>query len=229
VRLAGYGAGQQRFPGAGRSDQQHAFRNAAAEVGVLLRILEKLDDLRELLLRLVHAGHIGKAHLHFVVGVDLGAAARKRHHAAFRAGHAPEEEAPDADQEEQRDDPAEQIRQPPVHDFAGVLHAPGFELLGELRILDPRRGESLVVFERPAYDLVADGHFSNLARLEQRPEFRIRNRFAGGREEICLGDDEDDEEGEPVPKRRRRTRRQLALSTPVAASRVEPRGRFRCH
>ena len=34
-------------------------------------------------------------HLHVVVGVDLGAAARERHHAAFGAAHAAEEEAPE--------------------------------------------------------------------------------------------------------------------------------------
>ena len=64
--------------------------------------------------RLVHAGDVREPHLHFVVGVDLGAAARERHHAALGAAHAPEEEAPDADEEEQRDDPAEQLGQPAV-------------------------------------------------------------------------------------------------------------------
>ena len=43
----------------------------------------------------VDAGDVGEAHLHFVVGVDLRAAARERHHAAFGAAHAAEEEAPD--------------------------------------------------------------------------------------------------------------------------------------
>ena len=138
VRLAGDGARQQRLAGAGRADEQHALRNAAAEVRVLLRVLQELDDLLELLLGLVHAGDVGEADLHFVVGVDLRAAARERHHAALGAAHAPEEEAPDRDEEEERDDPAEQLRQPAVDDLAGVLHAAA--LRAPRRASDPRRG-----------------------------------------------------------------------------------------
>ena len=96
VRLAGDGAREQRLAGAGRADEQHALRNPAAEVRVLLRVLQELDDLLQLLLGFVDAGDVGEAHLHFVVGVDLRAAARERHDAAFGAAHAPEEEAPDA-------------------------------------------------------------------------------------------------------------------------------------
>ena len=40
------------LPVPGRSDEQHALGNAAAEVGVLLRVLQELDDLLELVLRL---------------------------------------------------------------------------------------------------------------------------------------------------------------------------------
>ena len=186
VRLAGDGARQQRLAGAGRADEQHALRNPAAEVRVLLRVLQELDDLLQLLLRLVDAGDVGEADLHFVVGVDLRAAARERHHAAFGAAHAAEEEAPDADEEEQRDDPAEQLGQPAVDDLAGVLHALRFELLGELRILDAGGGElfrllrvrARRLLERAADHLVADGHLGDLPVLQQRLELRVRNRAA---------------------------------------------------
>ena len=141
VRFAGDGAGEQRLAGARRADEQHAFRNPAAQVRVLLRVLQELDDLLELLLGFVDAGHIREAHFHFIVRVNLRFAARERHHPAFRAAHAPEEEAPDGDQEDDRDDPAEQLRQPRVDDLAGVLHALRFELLDELRIFDGRRRE----------------------------------------------------------------------------------------
>ena len=163
VRLAGDGAREQRLAGSRRADQQHALRNAAAEVRVLLRVLQELDDLLQLVFGFVHAGDVGEPHLHFVVGVDLRAAARERHHAAFGAAHAAEEEAPDADEEEQRDDPAEQVGQPAVGDLAGVLDALGFELLGQLRILDAGRRELLrlpsaspACFSVPRIDLIAD-------------------------------------------------------------------------
>ena len=45
VRLAGDGAGEQRLAGAGRADQQHAARDAAAEPLELLRVAQELDDL----------------------------------------------------------------------------------------------------------------------------------------------------------------------------------------
>src|SRR3989441_1110779 len=52
-RLAGDGAGEQRLAGAGRAHQQHALGDAAAELGELLRVLEELDDLFQLVLGLV--------------------------------------------------------------------------------------------------------------------------------------------------------------------------------
>ena len=45
LRFAGDGARQQRLAGAGRPDEQHALRNAAADARVLLRRLQELDDL----------------------------------------------------------------------------------------------------------------------------------------------------------------------------------------
>ena len=103
VRFAGDRARQQRLAGSRRADEQHALRDAAAEVGVLLRGLQELDDFLQLVLGLVDARDIREPHLHFVVGVGLGAAARERHHAAFGAAHPAEEEAPDADEEDERE------------------------------------------------------------------------------------------------------------------------------
>ena len=58
VRLAGDGLGEQRLAGAGRADQQHALRDLAAELLELLRVLQELDDLPQLFLGLVDAGHV---------------------------------------------------------------------------------------------------------------------------------------------------------------------------
>src|SRR5262249_6296621 len=58
VRLAGDRLGEQRLAGAGRTDEQHALGNLAAELLELLRILEEVDDLAQLFLRLVDTGHV---------------------------------------------------------------------------------------------------------------------------------------------------------------------------
>ena len=92
--FAGDRARQQRLAGPRRADEQHALRDAAADARVLLRVLQELDDLAQLVLRLVHARHVAEPHLHVVVGVDLRLAARERHDAAFGAAHPAEEEAP---------------------------------------------------------------------------------------------------------------------------------------
>ncbi len=209
VRLAGDGAGEQRLPRARRTDQQHALGNAAAQIRVLLRVLQELDDLFELVLRLVDAGHIREAHLHLIVGVDLGAAPRERHHAALGAAHAPEEEAPDRDEEDERDDPAEHIRQPVIGRLAGVLDVFRLELLSQLRILDPRcrklpafRIGAHLFGERPADRLIADRDLGDLAVLEQRLELGVRNGAAGRRQEVHLREAEQEQEREPVPERR---------------------------
>ena len=86
--FAGHRAGEQRLAGSRRADQQHALRNLAAEVGELARVLQELDDLAQLLRGFVHARHILERRLDVVFGVDLGLAARERHHAAFGAADA---------------------------------------------------------------------------------------------------------------------------------------------
>src|SRR5205823_4579610 len=62
VGLTRYCTGQQRLAGARRADEQHAFGYDAAQAGVLLGILEKIDHLDELRLGLFDAGHVGEGH-----------------------------------------------------------------------------------------------------------------------------------------------------------------------
>ena len=59
--LAGDGAREQRLAGARRADEQHALRNPAADARVLLRRLQELDDLLELVLGLVDAGDVRRS------------------------------------------------------------------------------------------------------------------------------------------------------------------------
>src|SRR3970282_672333 len=58
--LPGDRAREQRLAGARRAQQEDAARDARAEGGELLGVLEELDDLLELLLRFVDAGHVGE-------------------------------------------------------------------------------------------------------------------------------------------------------------------------
>ena len=60
VRLAGDRACEQRLAGARRAAQQHAVRDPRAELPVPLGIAEEVDDLAQLLLRLVDAGDVGE-------------------------------------------------------------------------------------------------------------------------------------------------------------------------
>ena len=100
-----------------------------------LRVLQELDDLAQLVFGFVDARHVAEPHLHVVVGVDLRAAAREGHHAAFGAAHPPEEETPERDEEDERDDPADHFGHPAVGRLAGVLDARLLEILDELRDL----------------------------------------------------------------------------------------------
>ena len=56
--LAGHRAGQQRLAGARRAHQQHALGHPAAESLELLGVLEELDDLLQLVLGVLEAGHV---------------------------------------------------------------------------------------------------------------------------------------------------------------------------
>ena len=58
VRLAGHGLGQHGLAGAGRADEQDALGHLRADVAVAAGIVQVLDDLRQVLLGLVLAGHV---------------------------------------------------------------------------------------------------------------------------------------------------------------------------
>ena len=60
ARLAGHGPGQQRLAGARRPHQQDALGHAAAESLELLRVLEELDDLLQVVLDAFQPGHVGE-------------------------------------------------------------------------------------------------------------------------------------------------------------------------
>ncbi len=105
--LAGNGAGEQRLAGAGRSDQQHASRNAGAETVELLGILQELDHLGQLLLRLVHSGDVVEGHDRLVAEEHAGPALPEAHRlviGALRLAHHEEDEPADQEDRQQSGD-----------------------------------------------------------------------------------------------------------------------------
>ena len=86
-RLPCHGLGKQGLAGAGGADQQRALGQLRADLGVLLGIVEKINDLPQGLLGLVLPGHILKGDAGLLFHIHLGLAlAEAAHHAL--AAHA---------------------------------------------------------------------------------------------------------------------------------------------
>ena len=105
VRLARDGLGQQGLPRARHADEEHALGDLGAEAGELLRALEELDDLLQLVLGLVLAGHVGEGDALARVQVALGPALPEGEGLVAVSLHLAEHE-PD---EEEPDDPGEEL------------------------------------------------------------------------------------------------------------------------
>ena len=108
ARLAGDGAREHRLTGTGRADEQHAVRDARAEGGELLRVLQELDDLGELLLRLFLAGDVEERHGRLLAGEHAGAAAAEGHRLRVGALGLPHHEDEDGAEDDQRQEVEEQ-------------------------------------------------------------------------------------------------------------------------
>ena len=80
-RLARNSASQQRFARAGRADEQHALGHARAQLLELLRILQEIDDLAQLLRLLLRACDIGKCNLVLARIAQPRAGSTEVHHA----------------------------------------------------------------------------------------------------------------------------------------------------
>jgi hypothetical protein len=96
VRLTCHGARQQRLAATRRAQEQHALRDPTAQALVLLRRPEELDDLAQLLDRLIDAGHVLERGLHLLAVVDLHAVlAQVQGTPRAAAGHPAEQEEVD--------------------------------------------------------------------------------------------------------------------------------------
>ena len=135
MRLAGDGLRQQRLAGTGRADEQDALRDPRAEVSVFLRILQEIDDLLQILLFLLQAGHVLEGRLAALH--ERRPALAEVHHlrvraaSAVRADQHDDYEGQHADRQHDRDD------RPHVRFRLHIGHRP-FELCALALVLHER-------------------------------------------------------------------------------------------
>ena len=155
VGFAGDGTRQQGLAGSRRSDQQHAFRNASAELLELLRLAQELDNLLQLFFGLFDAGHVFKRDFLLLHREQTGAALAERQRLIAAGLHLADHEIPERGQQGQG---SEQVDQPSPATVANVLHGDAdvlvLELLDHLRIVRRRGG----VEQRTVSQLTLDFH-----------------------------------------------------------------------
>src|ERR671910_457948 len=110
--LARHGPGDERLAGAGGADEQHALGDAGPDLREPLGVLEEVDDLADLLLHAVVAGHVGERGARALGAVRLGAAAPDRHDAAHLALGPALHQPEDADEQRHRDEQRQQRLDP---------------------------------------------------------------------------------------------------------------------
>ena len=120
--LARDSLGEQRLAGAGRAHHQHPARDLAAELLELRGVAQEVDELANLLLRLLDPSHVGERDLDLILADETrpALAERKRPPAASPTLHLAHEEYPHPDEEQHRE--------------------PGYEYLHEQALLLGRGG-----------------------------------------------------------------------------------------
>ena len=180
ISLAGNGAGKQRLAGAGRADQQQAARDAPAESLEFAGIAQEFDDLLQVELGLVDAGHVLKGDAAMRLGQKLGAALAEAERLAAGALHLARQENPHADQRDKRQ-PRNQERNEPGHILGlrtrGDINVLIVEALHQRRIARRVGLEGLAVIVgavdfRPLNDHLA--HTALIDLVEQSREGNIR-------------------------------------------------------
>ena len=160
VRLARDRTGGQRLTGAGRTDEQHAARNAAAEALELLRIAQELDDLLQVFLGLVDARYIVERDAAMRLGEQLRLGLAEAHGPAGAALHLARQEHPGADEQgdrqdvhEERDEPGGRVGLRPGSDLDALLLQ-----LGDQHRIVRRIGREGAAVRIGAADLRAGNH-----------------------------------------------------------------------
>ena len=140
TRLARDGAAEQGLTRTGRTDHQGALRDLAAQALEFRRVLQEVDDLRQLFLRLVHAGDVIEGHAVLVLGHHLGLGLAKAHGPAGAALHLTHEEDPDADQQQDRQAVQEQAQQAAAGGLHVDVRALRFQALDQVFLIAGRHG-----------------------------------------------------------------------------------------
>jgi hypothetical protein len=177
IGFAGDGARRQRLAGAGRTHEQNAARDLAAEPLELLRIAQELDDFLEILLGFINAGHVGKGHPAMCLGQKLRLRLAKSHGAAGAALHLAHEEDPDTEDEQDRQ-PGDQVSDQSVRTVdlrpCGDRHVAFVQSVDETGItgrvgLKPGRGIGVIARD----PLADDRHVTDTPRINILEELRI--------------------------------------------------------
>ena len=111
ARLTRDGTREERLAGARRPVEQHALRDPGAERLELLRVLEELLDLVQLLDGLVRAGDVAEGDLRRVHAHALGARLAEGHDLRAAALDLVHQEDPEADEDQDREDVRQQREQ----------------------------------------------------------------------------------------------------------------------
>src|SRR5262249_17124087 len=101
VGFARDGAREQRLAGPRRADQQHPARDAPAEPLEFSRVAQELDDLLQVLLGLVDAGHVLEGDAAVGFGQELGATLAEAERLAARLLNLAREENPHPDERDE--------------------------------------------------------------------------------------------------------------------------------
>ena len=104
----------QGLAGAWRADQQHAARDAPAELLELLRVAQELDNLLQVLLGLVDAGDVLERHASLRLGQKLGLRLAEAHRLAGAALHLPGHVNPETQEQQHGQDAGDDREQPVV-------------------------------------------------------------------------------------------------------------------
>ena len=102
IRFARNRARQQSLSGTRRTDQQHALRNAPAQLLEFLRLAQEFDNLLELFLGFLNASHVLERHLALLRGMQTRAALAKAQRFIAAALHLPHHENPEPNQQDER-------------------------------------------------------------------------------------------------------------------------------
>ena len=175
VCLTGDGLGQHGFAGSRRADKQDTLGHGRADVLILCRVVQVVDDLGQVFLGLVLTGNVGEFDAFGRLDVDLRVRTTEPEHHGVRSAspvrHALGHELAEADEDHDRQQPCQQKRQERRHlfddlarelrtgvfqaiDEVGIVHQAG---LVDLRVVFVRE-EDLVVLHLHAADLLIFRH-----------------------------------------------------------------------